>query len=91
MADGAAPRRTDDATPSGAPSGAQGPGLKDVVRASLDAEPNELWDSLRSMRREPCLREALAWGFGLGTLFALHRYKQAGVWHCGSMAGGLLR
>jgi hypothetical protein len=50
----------------------------EVVRRGLRGSMEEYEHSAATLHRNPCFREALMWGIGLGMLFGLHRFKETG-------------
>jgi len=48
----------------------------DVFRASVSSSKQEYRHSAHSFIRQPCFRESMSWGLGIGALFSAHRFKQ---------------
>lgn len=48
----------------------------DVFKATVNSPKQEYRESLITFVRQPCFRESMSWGLGVGSLFAIHRFKQ---------------
>jgi Protein of unknown function (DUF3767) len=59
-------------------AGGSGMSPLEVVRRGLRGSKEEYEHSASTLYRNPCFRESLMWGIGLGLLFGLHRYKETG-------------
>ena len=66
-----------DETPQ---SSKQIPGVWDMVRSAFSGDARSFKQSVEEFHTQPCLRESVLWGIGLGFLFALHRFKECGTY-----------
>ena len=60
----------------GSADGEQPASFWDVFKATMKSPKSEYRESLFTFVRQPCFRESMSWGLGVGTLFAVHRFKQ---------------
>ena len=82
MGNGEGEASTNSANDSGPVGAADRPQASfwDVLKASTSGDKQDYRHSFRTFLAQPCLRESVGWGLGIGALFAVHRFKQDSTW-----------